>query len=75
MNNKILHAVLDEDLAQLLSSIGKLENITNGNVLCRVCGVVITLENLQVIVPLAAREEFEFVCNASVCVESLSTLS
>ena len=68
--SKTLQAVLDEDLEKLLRSIGQLERITNGDLLCRSCAKVITLENLQVIVPLPSGQ-FEFVCNLPACVECL----
>lgn len=72
IKNRTLQAVLDEDLEQLLCSIGKLESIRNGDLLCQFCSKVVTLENLQVIVPLSAGE-FKFVCDAPACVECLST--
>lgn len=63
-----LHAVLDEDLVNLLQSIGQLERIENGSEYCSQCGLPINVNNVQVIVPLP-EGKFTFVCNDLSCVE------
>lgn len=68
MREKSLQAVLNEDLVNLLKSIGQLEKIVNATVFCSQCGSLITLDNLQMIIPLS-KDEFEFVCDDFKCVE------
>ena len=64
-----LQAVLDEDLRDLLSSIGELQSITNGERFCAACHTLITLENVQMIIPLEGGT-FTFVCDRPECVEA-----
>jgi hypothetical protein len=68
MNRESLHVVLDEDLANLLQSIGQLERLEKGSEYCSQCGLPMNLKNLQVIVPLADGT-FVFVCSDINCVE------
>lgn len=68
MSEKPLQAVLDEDLVSLLKSIGQLERIEAATVFCSQCGVLITLHNLQLIIP-SSKDQFEFVCDDFKCVE------
>jgi hypothetical protein len=68
MGERTLQAVLDEDLVNLLKSVGQLEKIETATVFCSQCGVLITLDNLQLIIP-SSKNEFEFVCNDFKCVE------
>jgi hypothetical protein len=65
-----LNAVLDEDLQGLLRSIGQLEPIERGEVICVKCGAPITLENLQLIIPMS-EGKYHIVCNTSSCIEQL----
>ena len=64
--NKI-PAVYKEDLEKLLISIGEDKSIAHGERHCLVCSKVITLYNLQLIIP-RAEKRFEFVCNDTECV-------
>ena len=66
---KKLSAVLDEDLSDFLSSIGLLEKIQNGDLFCTCCGNVITLNNLQVILP-KADHSFDVFCDNPDCTEA-----
>lgn len=61
-------AVFKEDLKKLLSSISELEPIEKGERLCCVCSKVITLDNIQLLVPRKDKI-FEFVCDSPTCVE------
>jgi hypothetical protein len=65
--NKI-PAVFKENLQKLLKSIDEMEPIEKGERLCRVCSKVISLENIQLIIPRQANT-FEFICDSPVCVE------
>lgn len=65
--NKI-PAVFKENLQKLLKSINEMESIEKGERLCRVCSKVISLENIQLIIPRQANA-FEFICDSPVCVE------
>jgi hypothetical protein len=58
---------MDEDLGEFLESIGQLEPINAGQRFCSVCGTLVTLKNLQIIVPLEGGG-FAFVCDRPECV-------
>ena len=64
-----LQAVMDEDLRELLHSLHQLEAIENGQLFCEVCGTLVTLKNLQLIIPLQSGE-FRFVCDRPDCVSA-----
>jgi len=68
MLNKECHAVLNEDLRDLLKSLCQLEDVENGNMYCRQCKTPISLNNIQFIVPIS-KTQFEFVCNKIRCGE------
>jgi len=68
MKREFLDAVLDDDLRGLLKSIGQLEHVEEGEVVCCKCGTPITLRNLQLIIPLGD-SRFDFVCSDPPCVE------
>lgn len=72
MKSEKLQAVLDEDIEGLLRSIGKLDNILAGEIVCRFCGDLVTLQNLQAILPLSGGD-FWFICNKPSCIERLSS--
>lgn len=62
-----LQAVMDEDLREFLQSIGQLELFEKGEGFCRSCGTLLTLKNIQLIVPLQ-EGGFTFVCDRPDCV-------
>ena len=68
-NRHNIQAVLDEDLSDLLRSLGELAAVQAGERFCKICKTLITLRNLQMIIPL---EEggFEFVCDKPECIEA-----
>ncbi len=68
-----LQAVMDEDLRDLLKSIGELEAIDGGKRFCRVCGTLITTANLQIIVP-QTDGSFDFICDKPECVEAMQDI-
>ena len=66
--NKKLQAIFDEDLVAVLRKIGQLEKVESGQVVCSVCGCLITLKNMQIIIS-QQKNEFNFICNNTLCVE------
>lgn len=69
MTEKIkIPAVFKEDMQRLLQSINEMEPIEKGERLCKVCSKVITLENIQLIIPRQANT-FDYICDSPVCVE------
>jgi len=60
-----IRAVHDQDLEELLSSIGVLEEMKKGAYKCDVCGDSITLDNLGAIYP--THDEIHFVCEKGIC--------
>ena len=67
MKENKIPAVYKEDLEKLLISIGEDKSIANGERHCLVCAKVITLDNLQLIIP-RAEKKFEFICTDTECV-------
>jgi hypothetical protein len=65
--NKI-PAVYKEDLQNLLQSINEIEPIEKGERICKVCSKVISLENIQLIIPRQANT-FDYICDCPLCVE------
>jgi hypothetical protein len=65
---KMLPAVFKEDLVKLIESINELTPIQNGERYCIVCQKIITIDNLQLIIPRQGRR-FEYVCNNPICVD------
>lgn len=65
--NKI-PAVFKDDLKKLLKSFNEMEPIEKGERLCKVCSKVISLENIQLIIPQQVNA-FDFICHSPVCVE------
>lgn len=65
--NKI-PAVFKEDLQNLLQSINEINPIEQGQRICKVCSKVISLENIQLIIPRKANT-FDYICDSPVCVE------
>ena len=68
MKEHVLQAVLDEDVIKLLESLDQLKLIESQGIFCSQCGNPITINNLQLIIPLK-KDKFEYVCNDSDCVE------
>ncbi len=71
MKEEKISAILDEDMEQVLESIGQLHAIKNGEIYCSECGTTISIENIQLIIPLE-NGYFEYVCKNTLCVHSYS---
>lgn len=65
LDNEEIKAVHETDVPALLEALGELGNIEAGNLRCIYCGTVITLENIEGIVPYGS--EVTFSCNATSC--------
>jgi hypothetical protein len=63
-----LQAVFNEDLIKILKETNQLLKIENGEVFCDYCATLITLSNIQIIIPITAMD-FKYVCNDPNCVE------
>ena len=68
MEKNKIPAVYKEDLQKLLQSINELEPIEKGERICKVCSKVISLANIQLIIPRQANT-FDYICDSPVCVE------
>jgi len=60
-----INAVHENDLPSLLESLGLLESVKNGLILCHFCSKVITLENLNCLYPKDG--EIKFCCDNLEC--------
>jgi hypothetical protein len=69
MINQKFSAIFDEDLINVLKKAGELQKIEEGKVFCSICSSLITLKNIQIIIP-SPNNEFIYVCNDTVCVEN-----
>jgi hypothetical protein len=63
-------AVHDDDLRQLLESLGVLGDLTAGRLLCRFCGSQVTERNLYAILPDSG--QVRVVCDTPACVKRLA---
>lgn len=68
MEKNKIPAVYKEDLQMLLQSINELEPIEKGERICNVCSKVISLANIQLIIPRQANL-YDYICDSPVCVE------
>ncbi len=72
MNSKNkIPAVFKEDLRKLLHSINEIEPIEKGDRICSICAKVITLQNIQMIIPRTSNN-YEYICDSPVCVEEFN---
>lgn len=74
MKETKIPAVYKEELQNLLISIGEAEPIENGQRNCSICSRVISLENVQLIIPRAGNL-YEYICNDPECVSSFNNQS
>ena len=63
------HTVLDEDMRELMESIGQLEALKNGEIYCIECGSPLALKTIQTIMPVE-ENNYHFICNNTVCVKN-----
>ena len=66
---KTIPAVMQEDLMALLQAMKKLDDLHQGRIFCSNCGNLITLENLQMILP-KGDNRYDWLCNNLKCLES-----
>lgn len=65
MKNDEIQAVHDNDLKNLLKSLNVYEDVINNNYHCLFCDSIITLDNIDSIVPYDG--EVQFTCDRSEC--------
>jgi len=64
-----IKAVHDDDLDNLLQSLGILERINSGKIKCKFCGGVVTKESLHSLFPQSG--DVKVVCKSPSCMKSL----
>ena len=64
-------AVYDQDLEQVLASLGILDRLIAGEVSCTVCGCQVDLDNLGAIFP--AGDDIGVCCDKDKCVRTITT--
>lgn len=69
MHKHKIRAVYDDDLENFLDSISLLEPISKGDINCYICDSVITLDNLQAILPI--NNTIVVVCSDSECLKKI----
>ena len=62
-----IHAIHDDDLENFLNSLGLLNSINNGDLKCKFCNEIITLNSLHSIFPDSG--ELKLVCNKNQCIQ------
>ncbi|MCK0125119.1 hypothetical protein MWU76_11970 [Gelidibacter sp. F2691] len=67
-NKNKIPAVFKEDLRKLLNSISEIEPIEKGERICGICSKIISLYNIQMIIPRQSNT-YEYICDSPVCVE------
>jgi hypothetical protein len=69
MKNGTVKMVHDDDLVNLLKSLGVYNEVASGKFRCLYCGQIITIDNLNSIVPF--EQQIGFTCDARDCQEKL----
>jgi len=69
MRKHTIRAVHEQDLEELLKSLGLSELITEGELTCGICGSIVNLDNLLCIYP--SNEEVKVCCKKPECYESV----
>ena len=67
MRKHTIRAVHEQDLGELLKSLGLSELMTKGELTCSICGSIVNLDNLLCIYP--SREEVKVCCKNPRCYE------
>lgn len=65
MKDNSIKVVYDSDLVSLLESLNVLENVMKGECVCVFCGRVISIDNIDGIIPMG--DDISFSCNESAC--------
>jgi hypothetical protein len=58
-------AVLDDDIDELLDGLNIKPQFYAGEYKCSMCGVIITSENMKMIIP--GKDEIKFICDKPSC--------
>ena len=66
-----LSAVWDDDLQELLGSLGVLQDVTLGNARCVVCGRTVDIDNLGAVMPTPQSTDFS--CDDAYCVRAVTS--
>lgn len=64
-----IKAIHSDDMEKYLESLGVLEDIKAGKIVCSICSKQITIDNITCIYP--EDKQIKFCCNKSGCYESL----
>lgn len=72
IDKRPMRAVHDDDLDQVLASLGVLSKFRHGSLKCKCCNATITAENLHSFFPQSG--SLKFVCDRYSCVRELSRL-
>ena len=70
MKEQKINAVMDEDIEKVIANLGILEEFKGGQFICSKCGVLISLTNVQIIIPLG-NDKYDFICNNMECIKKL----
>jgi len=73
LKKKKIPAVFKEDLRKLLDSIHEVEHIDNCTRFCTFCSKVMTLDNIQILIPRGTDGLIDYICNDPICVENYNT--
>jgi hypothetical protein len=65
-SKETLSAVHDDDLVNLLRSLGVLHEVESGKVKCKFCGIQVNLDNLQALIPDSG--SVSYTCDKPSCV-------
>ena len=69
MRKHTIKAVHDQDLGELLKSLGLSELMTKGELTCGICGSIVNLDNLLCIYP--SKDEVKVCCKNLECYEQV----
>jgi len=67
-----IRAVHEDDLMEMLKSMGILEKVEKGEFVCVCCGETININNIEVF--FLKHGEKKFVCSKSICISNISKL-
>lgn len=71
---EIVNAILDSDLDNLLKQTEQYEALLKGEILCKSCGIPISIGNIGVIIPKKEGDKIllEFYCDDQMCIKKLN---
>lgn len=64
-----LRAVFDDDLDQLIDSLGLRDQFESGNIRCGFCNEVITFDNLRALTKI--KDEIVVICDKAQCIDRI----